>query len=37
MLTKVYAYRIIERYVTDKGAKIQQYLCLTSEGFIKPP
>ena len=37
MLTKVYAYRIIERYNIDQSTKIKKNLCLTDQGFIKPP
>ena len=37
IVTKIYAYRIIERCDIDNGVKIKQHLCLTDQGFIKPP
>ena len=37
IVTKIYAYRIIEQCDIDNGVKIKQHLCLTDQGFIKPP
>jgi len=36
MLTDVYAYRIVERFIGDAGDIIKQHLCLTNQGFLKP-